>query len=123
MKPLSLLFFAMIVGLLFFLEPIQAQDATSTFELQKTIQLPMGSHPLTSFDISWVDTPSQTYFLADCDNKSIDIVNAKTDTFVKLSSQVSSSTERRSLSPITMWTPNAPARTGSWKFRASINYG
>lgn len=84
MKPLSLLFFALIVGLLFFLEPIQAKDASSTFELQKTIQLPMGSHPLTSFDISWVDAPSQTYFLADRDNKSIDIVNAKTDTFVKL---------------------------------------
>jgi hypothetical protein len=84
MKPLSLLFFALIVGLLFFLEPIQAQEASSTFALQKTIQLPTRSHPLTSFDISWVDAPSQTYFLADRDNKSIDIVDAKTDTFVKL---------------------------------------
>jgi hypothetical protein len=38
---------------------------------------------LYSFDISWVDQPTQTYYLADRSNFAIDVVNAKTDTFVK----------------------------------------
>jgi DNA-binding beta-propeller fold protein YncE len=38
--------------------------------------------PLTSFDISWVDRSSQTYYLADRSNKGIDIVDARTNTFV-----------------------------------------
>src|SRR6266568_4390727 len=38
--------------------------------------------PLNSFDISWVDRPSQTYYLADRSNKGIDIINARNNTFV-----------------------------------------
>src|SRR5207244_9122662 len=38
--------------------------------------------PLNSFDISWVDRSSQTYYLADRSNKGIDIVNARNNTFV-----------------------------------------
>jgi hypothetical protein len=38
---------------------------------------------LYSFDISWVDQKTQTYYLADRSNFAIDVVNAKTDSFVK----------------------------------------
>src|SRR5712692_6183014 len=38
--------------------------------------------PLNSFDISWVDRSSQTYYLADRSNKGIDILNARNNTFV-----------------------------------------
>ena len=38
--------------------------------------------PLNSFDISWVDRSSQTYYLADRSNKGIDIINARNSTFV-----------------------------------------
>jgi hypothetical protein len=37
---------------------------------------------LYSFDISWVDQPTQTYYLADRSNRAIDVANAKTDKFV-----------------------------------------
>ena len=35
-----------------------------------------------SFDISWVDSSTQTYYLADRSNRVVDVVNARTDTFV-----------------------------------------
>jgi hypothetical protein len=35
------------------------------------------------FDISWVDQATQLYYLADRSNAVIDVVNAKTDTFVR----------------------------------------
>jgi DNA-binding beta-propeller fold protein YncE len=38
--------------------------------------------PLNSFDISWVDRSSQTYYLADRSNKGIDIIDATSNTFV-----------------------------------------
>ena len=38
--------------------------------------------PLNSFDISWVDRSSQTYYLADRSNSGIDIVSARNDSFV-----------------------------------------
>ena len=37
---------------------------------------------LSSFDISWVDAPSETYFLADRNNAALDIINAEDDAFV-----------------------------------------
>jgi hypothetical protein len=37
---------------------------------------------LYSFDISWIDQATQTYYLADRSNKSVDIVDAKTNTFL-----------------------------------------
>jgi len=36
----------------------------------------------TSFDISWVENSSGKYFLADRTNKAVDLINAKTDTFL-----------------------------------------
>src|SRR5207244_2903985 len=38
---------------------------------------------LYSFDISWVDQSTQTYYLADRSNAVVDVADAKTDRFVK----------------------------------------
>ena len=46
-----------------------------------TVTLPAPLVNPTSFDISWVDAATQTYYLADRTNKSIDVINARTDTF------------------------------------------
>ena len=39
--------------------------------------------PLASFDISWVDTPAHTYYLADRSNGGVDVLNTTDQTFVK----------------------------------------
>src|SRR5262249_5332999 len=44
--------------------------------------IPVPGRPLTSFDISWVDNPSQTYFLADRSNFAVDLYSAETNTFI-----------------------------------------
>ena len=44
-----------------------------------TIQVP--GNPLTSFDISWVDQRTQTYFLSDRANKAVDIFDAAHGTY------------------------------------------
>ena len=56
-------------------------------QLLKTIPVPVSAAngtagALYSFDISFVDPATQTYYLADRSNKAVDVVNAKTDTFV-----------------------------------------
>jgi hypothetical protein len=56
-------------------------------KLLKTIPVPVSASngtagALYSFDISFVDPATQTYYLADRSNKAVDVVNAKTDTFV-----------------------------------------
>jgi hypothetical protein len=38
--------------------------------------------PLKSFDIGWVDTASQRYYLADRSNRGVDIIDAKTNGFI-----------------------------------------
>jgi DNA-binding beta-propeller fold protein YncE len=45
-----------------------------------TIEVP--GEPLVSFDISWVDEPGTTYYLADRSNAGIDIFDAHTNRFV-----------------------------------------
>jgi len=55
--------------------------------LLKTIPIPGTSANVTngnlySFDISWVDQARQTYYLADRSNAVVDVVNAKTASFV-----------------------------------------
>ena len=45
-----------------------------------TISVP-GS-PLEAFDIGWVDHATQTYYFSDRSNKSVDIIDAKTNAFV-----------------------------------------
>ncbi|SRR6266446_2530336 len=57
-------------------------------QLLKIIPVPVSSANTTagamySFDISWVDQARQLYFLADRSNKAVDVVDAKTGTFVK----------------------------------------
>jgi hypothetical protein len=56
--------------------------------LIKTIPVPVNASNNTagamySVDISWVDQARQLYFLADRSNKAVDVVDAKTDTFLK----------------------------------------
>jgi len=53
-----------------------ASDNSVTFT--KTINPPS----TTSFDISWVDNSTGKYFLADRTNKAVDLIDAKTDTFL-----------------------------------------
>src|SRR5882672_12958706 len=55
--------------------------------LLKTIPVPVSAvngtaGALYSFDISFVDQKTQTYYLADRSNKAVDVVDANTDTFV-----------------------------------------
>jgi hypothetical protein len=38
---------------------------------------------MTSFDISWVDAGTQRYYLADRSNRAVDVVDARTNSFVK----------------------------------------
>jgi hypothetical protein len=49
--------------------------------LLKTIPVPNAA--LFGFDISWVDAPTQRYYLADRSNKAIDVIDAKNGTFLK----------------------------------------
>ncbi len=44
--------------------------------------IPVPGRPLTSFDISWVDAPTQTYFLADRSNFGVDMFNSDDNTFI-----------------------------------------
>jgi hypothetical protein len=65
----------------------EAGDDRGT-RLIKTIPVPVSSSNNTagamySYDISWVDQARQLYFLADRSNKAVDVVDAKTDTFLK----------------------------------------
>src|SRR5712692_5279927 len=57
-------------------------DSVKNFGLKGVIKLP-GTEKVQRFDISWVDEPSQTYYLADRTNKQIDVIDARTDTFVR----------------------------------------
>ena len=65
----------------------QGQVDNSAIRLVKVIPVPVSGANTTagalySFDISWVDQASQTYYLADRSNKRVDIVDAKTGTFL-----------------------------------------
>jgi hypothetical protein len=55
--------------------------------LQFTIPVPVASTNATGgmygFDISWVDSTTQTYYLGDRSNAAVDVVNAATGIFVK----------------------------------------
>ena len=78
--------------LLFGTTPGRAGDrdygrARGPISLLKTIPVPVSSANTTagalySFDISFVDPATQTYYLADRSNKAVDVVDAGTDTFI-----------------------------------------
>src|SRR5438128_4355814 len=59
--------------------PALADNPAATYHQIALISIP-GS-PLTSFDISFVERSSQTYFLADRSNKAVDIFDASSNTF------------------------------------------
>ena len=52
-----------------------------SFRLLTRVAIP--GEPLASFDISWVDSGTQTYYLADRSNAGVDVINTKDRTFVK----------------------------------------
>jgi hypothetical protein len=61
--------------------------AKGSVKLLKTIPVPVSAvngtaGALYSFDISFVDPATGTYYLADRSNKAVDVVNGNTDTFV-----------------------------------------
>jgi hypothetical protein len=63
------------------------ERATGSVKFLKAIPVPVStvngtSGAMYSFDISFVDPATGTYYLADRSNKAVDVVNAHTDTFV-----------------------------------------
>src|SRR5207245_694623 len=61
--------------------PASADNIPATYQQVAFIDLPSGSVPLKSFDISFVERSSQTYYLADRSNKAVDIFDASSNTF------------------------------------------
>src|SRR5438874_8868354 len=59
--------------------PASADNSAPTYHQTALITVP--GAPLMSFDISFVERSSQTYFLADRSNKAIDIFDASSNTF------------------------------------------
>lgn len=73
---LSLLFFTLLALL-----SVATSSAGKKF--QPYTQIATISNPgLLSFDISWVDSSTETYYLADRSGGSVDIIDAEHDTFV-----------------------------------------
>jgi hypothetical protein len=62
------------------LMPVGTASADETFTATKIIQVPGG---LGSFDIGFVDADIHTYVFADRTNASVDVIDTKTNTFVK----------------------------------------
>src|SRR4030095_6839217 len=63
------------------------ESARGSVKFLKAIPVPVDpvngtSGAMYSFDISFVDPATGTYYLADRSNKAVDVVNANTDTFV-----------------------------------------
>jgi len=56
-------------------------DSGGAVRLLTTIPIP--GTALRGFDISWLDAPTQRYYLADRSNKAVDVIDAKNRTFVK----------------------------------------
>jgi hypothetical protein len=61
--------------------PAFADNISPTYHPIAFIDLPAGSTPLTSFDISFVERSSQRYYLADRSNKAVDVFDASSHTF------------------------------------------
>ena len=59
-----------------------------TYQNTDTIHLPSTLNQLTSFDISFVDSSTSTYVLADRNNASIDVFDTQSDRFVRASDPV-----------------------------------
>jgi len=63
-------------------------DNIKNFKLRATIQIPLADATINPqqvfrfFDISWVDEPTERYFVADRSNAGVDIIDTETNTFV-----------------------------------------
>ena len=81
---LSLLFVVIVPILLLPAGSVSAdEDQRGAVKLLAIVPIPTTLGPLRAFDISWVDAATQLYYLGDRSNKSVDVVDAKTNTFVK----------------------------------------
>src|SRR2546423_3048473 len=58
-------------------------DGRGAVKLLTTVAIPGTLNPLRAFDISWLDQDTQLSYLADRSNASVDVVNARTNSFVK----------------------------------------
>ncbi len=56
-----------------------AAEEGGNFRLRAVIPIP--GRPITAFDISWVEEPTQTYYLADRSNAGVDFFDAVNNTF------------------------------------------
>ncbi len=61
--------------------PAASAKAANDFQLRAVVAIP--DNPLKAFDISWVDAPSRRYFLADRSNAGVDVVDTRTNQFVR----------------------------------------
>src|SRR6266404_7818101 len=61
--------------------PAASPASTNDFQLRAVVAVP--DKPLTAFDISWVDAASRRYFLADRSNAGVDVVDTRTNQFVR----------------------------------------
>jgi len=68
-----------------FAAPAFADDDhdSGALRLIKIVPVPTTLAPLVSFDISWIDPSTERYYLADRSNAAIDVVDAKSGTFLK----------------------------------------
>ena len=78
LEDLSYQLLRLVVGLML----LATAPAMADVHLIAVIPIQPRDRPLTSFDISWVDNPSETYFLADRSNFGVDIFSAETNTFI-----------------------------------------
>lgn len=60
-----------------------APNDRGAVKLLTTVPIPGTLDPLRAFDISWIDPDTQRYYLADRSNASVDVIDAKTNQFVK----------------------------------------
>src|SRR5438132_7482020 len=58
-----------------------AAKPAGDFQLRAVVAVP--DNPLTAFDISWVDASSRLYFLAARSNAGVDVVDTRTNQFVR----------------------------------------
>jgi hypothetical protein len=59
------------------------ESSAGAVRLVASIPIPASANKMYVFDISWVDAATQRYYLADRSNAAVDVVDAKTGTFIK----------------------------------------
>src|SRR5262249_25242000 len=79
---LSGLLITMVPILLLAVGASGADEDHGAVKLLATVPIPGILSPLRAFDISFVNADTQLYYLADRSNASVDVVDAKTNTFL-----------------------------------------